>query len=95
VRVTNPTPYLVDVAVTNGAHDGWTLLGAVQPGERIDVQDVVDAGSTWVFRFDSGPTPGGEITVSRTRLGKDGWTVRVPDAVQARLARSGAVTFAG
>lgn len=95
VRVTNPTPYLVDVAVTNGAHGGWTLLGAVAPGERIDVSDVVDAGSSWVFRFDSGPTSGGEITVSRTRLGQDGWTVRVPDAVQTRLARAGAVTFAG
>jgi len=91
LRVVNKTPYLVDVEVTRGAHDGWLELGPISPGESHGFGSVVDQGDRWVFHVTSGPHDGGEFSMSRTELTHARWQVTIPDVVETRLGTGGAV----
>src|SRR5689334_14737586 len=49
VTVVNPSPYTVEVEVTDAHRDGWVLLGATPPKSSTREEDVIDQGATWVF----------------------------------------------
>jgi len=90
VRIDNPTGY--DIHVDIAERDAQSRLPLGVAGQRCttEFQDVIDPGPTWVVRFTAQGRDAGELTVSRTELERDGWTVRVPDEVVDRLAAAGA-----
>ncbi len=89
VTVDNPLVYKVNVDVK--AHDGggWSGLGTVRRETSKTVEQVVDQGPTWIFRFTYGGEFGGQMTVSRSELRAGGWRVTVPPEVGDRLREAG------
>ncbi len=89
VTVDNPLVYKVNVDVKPADGDGWSSLGTVRRETSKTVEQVVDQGPTWTFRFTYGGEPGGEMTVSRSELRTGGWRVTVPPEVGDRLRQAG------
>lgn len=88
VAVANPSPWRLNVAVSDPEQDGWLLLGPVDREEARAFHDVVDQGERWAFRF----SYGGHavvVDVTRSELAASGWQVPVPDALAVELEASG------
>jgi hypothetical protein len=92
VTVVNRTPYDLQVSVTNGHGNGWMELTTAKAQASTDINQVVDQGGTWTFRFSGQGIDGGELTLSRSALAQSSWRVTVPDAVSQRLAGAHAPT---
>lgn len=90
LTLVNPTPYPVDVQVTAALPDGWMELGTAQPGTTTVVQDVIDQGSTWLFRFTTDGYDGGQLQLGRDDLVGSRWRVTISASVGDRLAHEGA-----
>jgi hypothetical protein len=88
ITLENPTVYQLEVEVSDG-RSGWLGLGAVAREGTQTFLDVIDQGDTWIFRFAYVGVQGGELRLSREELARSRWRVRVPEAVQARLAAAG------
>jgi hypothetical protein len=86
----NHTAYALDIEVSPGTGTGWTSAGSVRQQSTADVNEVVDQGDVWLFRFDSQGQPGGQLRLTRAELQSSGWRVVVPDEVGTRLAGAGA-----
>lgn len=86
----NPTDYALSIEVRPGDDPAWTSAGSVAQRSTEVVEEVVDQGDIWVFRFDSQGRAGGELQVTRAELEQSGWRVEVPHEVGARLAQQGA-----
>jgi hypothetical protein len=86
----NPTAYALDVEVSPGTGTGWTSAGSVRQQSTTDVNEVVDQGEVWLFRFDSQGKTGGELRLNRSELEASGWRIAIPDEVGTRLADAGA-----
>ncbi len=86
ITVENRSGVAVDVAVAGGADGGKLLLAAVDSRSATRVDDVLDQGSTWVFRVTRAGEPVGSFTRSRDRLRADGWRAVVPASWDERLA---------
>jgi len=91
LTIRNPTPYAVDVDVTNAGHGGWLSLGPVSSGERHDFGSVIDQGDRWVVHVTSAGAEGGEFVVRGSDLQRGGWVITLPDSVGSTLTRNGAV----
>ena len=91
VRITieNPLPYLVNVDVTGARRDGWFDLGSIGRQRTRMVEQVVDQGDEWVFRFSYGGVQAGEMVMAGDELAKEGWRITVPPAVADRLREAG------
>jgi hypothetical protein len=89
VTIENPLVYKVNVDVKAPGDDGWSDLGTVRRQTTKTVEEVVDRGRTWTFRFTYGGELGGEVTVDRSQLRADGWRVTVPSDVGDRLGHAG------
>jgi hypothetical protein len=85
VTVDNPSPYAIDLQVTDSSRDGWMLLGVAAPQSTLTVNQVVDQGATWVFRVQSQGIDAGEFALSRADLAASGWRITIPTAVIGRL----------
>ena len=68
--------------------EGWFDLGSVGRRTRM-VEEVVDQGDEWVFRFAYGGVQAGEIVMPRAELAKEGSKITVPPAVPDRLREAG------
>lgn len=86
----NPTEYALAVEVRPGTDSAWTSAGSVRQKSTAVVEEVVDQGDVWVFRFDSQGRSGGELQLTRSELEDSGWRVAIPPEVGKRLAESGA-----
>ena len=86
----NPTDYALDVEVSSGTGRGWTPAGHVDQRATGVVNDVVDQGDVWLFRFNSQGATSGELRLTRAELVASGWTVDVPADVGRQLAEAGA-----
>ena len=86
----NPTDYTLAVEVRPGAESAWTSAGSVARKSTQVVEEVVDQGDVWVFRFDSQGRSGGELQFTRSELEDSGWRVAIPPEVGKRLAEGGA-----
>ena len=86
VTVVNRSPYDLQVSVTNSHRDGWMELTTAKAQASTDVNQVVDQGGTWTFRFSGQGVDAGELTLNRAALAQSNWRVTVPDAVSRRLA---------
>lgn len=88
IVIDNPTRFHANVDVSDGARESWLALAAVETGTQSVVEQVVDQGSTWVFRFAySGHQQ--EIRLSRAELADAGWRVEVPTSFEAALRDRG------
>ncbi len=85
----NPGPYQVNLEIGRPGSAGWSDLGTVGRASTKVIEEVVDEGSSWVFRFSYGRVPAGELTVSRTQLKGDGWKFTVPPEIFERLRAAG------
>ena len=86
----NPTAYALDIEVSPGTGRGWTSAGSVRQKSTAEVNEVIDQGDVWLFRFDSQGATGGELRLSRTELEASGWRITIPAEVGNRLAGAGA-----
>ena len=90
VTVANPTDYTAHVSISGEADDGWILLTTVHAGGDTTVEQVIDQGSRWTFRFRySGHTE--EVEVPRADLESAGWRVEVPASFDDALRSRGVV----
>jgi hypothetical protein len=90
LTIVNDSPYLVDVEVTSGDHDGWLNLGPVSPGARHGFQNVIDQGDRWIFHITSGPYDGGEFSESKRGLEQADWRIAIPGDAVDGLEATGA-----
>jgi hypothetical protein len=84
-------PHEFDLAVDVSAEPGGPIvpLGAAEHDERTVIDEVIDAGAVWVFRFSYAGFDAGEVVMRRTALERAGWQVQVPDSVAAQLRAAG------
>ena len=89
LSLANPTDYAVEIDVRGADEGGWLNLGSVRRESRYTIDEVLDQGDQWVFRFRYGGEDGGELVVSRAELRADRWRVTVPAEVGGRLQQEG------
>jgi hypothetical protein len=94
LAIDNPTAFDINVDVAGGEGGGWFPLGTIDRETESVLEEVVDPGSTWVFRFSYGGVDGGELAVSRSELRGAGWQLAVPPGVSERLTAAGLVASA-
>lgn len=85
VTIVNDTEYSANVDVTEGTRDAWLGLTTVQPQSTTTIDDVIDQGEMWVFRFDYVGKHQEEVEISRRDLEQDDWTIEVPSSFEHRL----------
>lgn len=81
----NPTDYDLYVEVTDAEREGWLAVGTAHKGRTTTVEDTVDQGEAWIFRFASQGEQGGELRISRSQLQRDDWKVHIPVAIAETL----------
>lgn len=86
----NPTEYHLDVEVTDAERDGWLAVGTVHKNQSTTMDDTIDQGEVWIFRFRAQGQDGGELRVSRAQLERDRWTVQIPAQIGDTLRAQGA-----
>ncbi|HEV3402359.1 MAG TPA: hypothetical protein VG078_11110 [Acidimicrobiales bacterium] len=89
LTVTNPLVYKINVEVKAPGREGWSLLGTIPRETTKTLEQIVDQGPQWLFRFSYGGEVGGEIAISRTELRAKDWRVTVPLEVGDRLRQAG------
>jgi hypothetical protein len=88
IVIDNPTAYSANVDVTGRERDGWLALSTADARSERTVEQVLDQGSTWIFRFGySGYEE--EVELSRAELERSGWRVQVPDSFGTALRDRG------
>jgi hypothetical protein len=85
VTIVNDTDYSANVDVSGKTRNGWLGLTAVQPDSTTTVENVIDQGDVWIFRFDYGGKYDEEVEISRDELEENNWTIEVPGSFEQRL----------
>lgn len=88
VTIVNPYEYTLHAEVGRGA-SGWLNLGGVEREGEETIEQVIDMGERWVFRFRFGDIAEEQVTFSRAELAGRGWRVEVPKALPERLRKAG------
>ncbi|MDQ3940457.1 MAG: hypothetical protein M3238_03795 [Actinomycetota bacterium] len=88
VIITNDTDYSATVDVR---HDGggWLGLTTVPARQTRTVEEVIDRGDSWTFRFAYGSRDPLLIEMSRDQLIDAGWRVEVPLEFEENLRDEG------
>ncbi|HEX2191827.1 MAG TPA: hypothetical protein VHH09_01415 [Acidimicrobiales bacterium] len=89
LTVTNPSPYQVNLEISDSRQERWLDLGAVGRERTRTVEELPDLGEAWVFRFSSSGVDGGRLEVTRAALRDAGWKITVPAEVTARFEEAG------
>lgn len=88
IVIENPTAFAPNVDVTGDARNGWLSLATAESHSEKAIEDVLDQGPTWVFRFRySGYEQ--ELRVARAELADSGWRVQVPSDFASALEQRG------
>jgi hypothetical protein len=85
VKIVNDTDYSANVDLTNTTRDGWLSLTVVEAHSTRRVNEVIDQGEIWVFRFDYVGKHHEEVELSRAELERNEWTIVVPQSFEQRL----------
>jgi hypothetical protein len=85
VTFVNPSPYTIEMQVSDADRDGWTVLGPIEANGTSSVEQIIDQGDAWVFRTQAQGVSGGEFTSSRSALERSNWRVTIPSSVIDRL----------
>lgn len=89
VKIVNLSEYDIHVEVNGGDQDGWLSVTTADNHATTTAVDVVDQGTTWVFRFSAQGRQGGELRITRTDLKQTDWTIQIPDHVTTRIREEG------
>ena len=89
ITVENPLPFLVNVEVAGAERDGWLDLASINRGRIRIVEEVLDQGDEWVFRFSYGGVQAGEVVIGWDELAREDWRITAPRAVADRLREAG------
>jgi len=89
VSVDNRTSYDLEVGVTDGSNRDRLLLAALDADATTRVEDVLDQGSTWLFRVSRAGTTLGTLERSRDELQRAGWRVVIPASWDDRVLETG------
>ena len=89
LTVTNPSPYQVNLEISDAREERWLDLGAVGREKSRTIEELPDLGDGWVFRFSSGGVDGGRLEVTRATLRDAGWKITVPPGVAERFEAAG------
>lgn len=89
VSVDNRTSYDLEVGVTDGSNRDRLLLAALDADAATRVEDVLDQGSTWLFRVSRAGTTLGTLERSRDELQRAGWRVVIPASWDDRVLETG------
>ncbi len=89
VTIVNPTAYQLEVDVGAPGANRVVGLGAIHREGSRTVEEVIDQGDQWVFRFSYGRQAAGELAAPRSQLEQDGWRITVPPEVGDRLGEAG------
>jgi hypothetical protein len=89
VSVDNRTSYDLEVGVTDGSNRDRLLLAALDADATTRVEDVLDQGSTWLFRVSRAGTTLGTLERSRDELQRAGWRVVIPASWDDRVLEAG------
>ena len=84
----NETDYPASVDV-RGESGGWLDLTTVSAHETREVEEVIDQGPSWTFRFTYGSHDPVEVTIGRHELIDGGWRVEVPEELEENLRAQG------
>jgi hypothetical protein len=88
LRLDNRTGVAVRVTASDEGRDGWLPVTTVDARSRNRVQEVLDQGEVWRFRYEVGPDRIAEVRRTRGQLEAADWTVVIPaDAADALSAR--------
>ena len=90
VVLVNDTSYHANVDV-RGTGGGWLGLTTVTSGSTTTVQQVVDQGNRWTFRFTYGVHDPVEATLTKKELIEKSWRVEVPAEFEQQLRDEGVV----
>ena len=88
VSVDNRTSYDLEVGVTDGSNRDRLPLAALDAAATTRVEDVLDQGSTWLFRVSRAGTILGTLERSRDELQRAGWRVVIPASWDDRVLES-------
>ncbi len=89
LSIVNETEYSASVEVTGIDRDGWLELKLVEPHSTTVVEDVIDQGEVWIFRFDYLGKHQEEVEVSSSELAQSDWSVQVPQSFEQSLRDMG------
>ncbi len=89
VTIVNDTGYSADVEVSGRTRDRWLGLATVGAESTHTVEQVIDQGEVWIFRFDYVGKHQEEVEIPRRELEREGWTIRVPQTFEQRLRELG------
>ena len=90
ITFANPTEYHLLIEVTGAERDGWMSVGTAQRSSTTVVEETIDQGNVWIFRFSGQGQQAGELRLTRAQLEGERWTVRIPDSIGAALRAMGA-----
>jgi hypothetical protein len=89
LSIINDTEYSANVEVTDEGRDGWLALNNVESQSMTVVEDVIDQGEVWVFRFDYLGRYQVEVEVSGRELAQSDWSIEVPQSFEQGLRDMG------
>jgi hypothetical protein len=89
LSIINDTEYSANVEVTDEGRDGWLALNNVESQSTTVVEDVIDQGEVWVFRFEYLDRYQVEVEVSSRELAQSDWSIEVPQSFEQGLRDMG------
>ena len=89
ITFVNENDYPAHVEVSDDSRQAWLGVTTARRGEETTVQEVMDQGDIWVFRFDYGGKHSEELEMSRAELVRTDWKVEVPQSFGDALQRLG------
>jgi hypothetical protein len=95
VTVDNPHEWAANVDVAGIDKNVWVGLGTVDRQTTHTLEEVLDQGRQWRFRFSYGGAEGGEVAISRSELERKGWRVEIPDTFEERMRAAGLAPSGG
>lgn len=91
ITVENPTNYDITVHVSNAEGRDWLAAGTVRRRSTDDLEQIIDQGEMWTFRFSAQGEEGGQLRRTRQELQSARWRIRLPDGVNQELQAKGAL----
>lgn len=89
LKIENPTDYDLVVEVHGNGSPASLGLGIAPKKRTSALQEVLDFGSRWTFRFTYQGQTVGNLSVDRKQLESSGWTLVIPSELGTRLKESG------
>jgi hypothetical protein len=89
LSIINNTEYSANVEVTDGDREGWLRLNSLEPNSTTVIEDVIDQGEIWIFRFDYLGRYQVEMEVPSSELAQNDWSIEVPQSFEQDLRDMG------